>query len=102
MKSKSIEIIANNVMQYSANMDEKEENFKVLALYDVFNKTQGMNEELAVLEQYLSRLSQVQRVISSAAPLTNIATIHQQILDQRSKLALRIESMFGNMKKQYH
>lgn len=33
IKNKSVETIANNVMQYSANIDEKEENMKQLYLY---------------------------------------------------------------------
>lgn len=41
IKNKSIEIIAQNVMQFSANVEEKEENLKQLYLYEVFTKTQG-------------------------------------------------------------
>jgi hypothetical protein len=33
MKNKSIEVINQNINQYSTNLDEKEENFKQLYLY---------------------------------------------------------------------
>jgi len=42
IKNKSVEIINQNINQYSSNLDEKEENFKHLYLYDVFNRTQGL------------------------------------------------------------
>lgn len=56
-------------MQYSTNIDDKEDNFKVLYLYDVFQKTQGMGEELNILQQYLAKLSKVQQAMVTAVPV---------------------------------
>ena len=42
LNAKSIEKQTNNIIQYSASIDEKEECMKQLFIYDVFSKTQGM------------------------------------------------------------
>lgn len=38
---KSLESITNSIIQYSSNIDEKEEYMKQLFVYDVYTKTQG-------------------------------------------------------------
>lgn len=42
LRAKSIETITNSIIQYSTNLDEKEEHMKQLYIYDVYTKTQGM------------------------------------------------------------
>jgi hypothetical protein len=41
LKVKSIETITNSIIQYSTNLDEREEYMKQLFLYEVYTKTQG-------------------------------------------------------------
>lgn len=41
LKAKSIETITNSIIQYSTNLDEREEYMKQLFLYEVYTKTHG-------------------------------------------------------------
>jgi hypothetical protein len=76
MKNKSIEVINQNINQYSTNLDEKEENFKQLYLYEIFNKTQGLTAEIEVLEKYLLNLSKTQRAANGMVPVSTLITVH--------------------------
>ncbi len=42
---------------------------KQLFLYDVYSKTQGMAEEIQVLEGYLEKVSRVQTQINGSVPV---------------------------------
>ena len=43
LRAKSIETITNSIIQYSTNLEEKEEHMKQLHIYSVYTKTQGTN-----------------------------------------------------------
>ena len=91
IKNKSIEVINQNINQYSSNLDEKEENFKQLYLYEIFTKTQGLASEIEILEKYLQSLSRVQRTVNSVLPTPTLITTHNQILTKRSELSTKID-----------
>lgn len=94
IKNKSVEIINQNVNQYSSNLDEKEEHFKHLSLYDVLTRTQGLSSELELLEKYLSSLEKVQRAINSLPPLPSLITVHNNLLVKQQQLSQRTTALF--------
>ena len=80
---KSLESITNSIIQYSSNIDEKEEYMKQLFVYDVYTKTQGkywwkvgLTDELNVLEKYLNNLSVVQKKVNSLVPTEKLVKDH--------------------------
>jgi hypothetical protein len=101
IKNKSIEVINQNINQYSANLDEKEENFKQLYLYEIFNKTQGLTNEIEILEKYLDHLSKIQRTVNSLLPVSTLIATHNEILTKKDELSSRISKMFDKMKEDY-
>jgi hypothetical protein len=101
IKNKSIEIINQNINQYSSNLDEKEEHFKHLFLYEVFNKTQGLTAEIEVLEQYLLSLAKVQRALNSLLPVPTLIAAHNSVLAKKEELSGRVSTMFDGMKAEY-
>ena len=46
LNAKSIEKQTNNIIQYSTNIDEKEEYMKQLFIYEVYTKTQGIFSDI--------------------------------------------------------
>lgn len=94
IKNKSVEIINQNVNQYSSNLDEKEEHFKHLSLYDVLSRTQGLTAELELLEKYLASLGRVQRTINSLPPLPSLIAAHNGLLAKQQQLSLRTSALF--------
>jgi hypothetical protein len=45
LRAKSIETITNSIIQYSTNLEEKEEHMKQLHIYSVYTKTQGKSRK---------------------------------------------------------
>lgn len=101
MKNKSIEVINQNINQYSANLDEKEENFKQLYLYDIFTKTQGLGSEIEILEKYLESLSRVQRTVGSMVPTPTLIATHNDILAKREATSAKAAHLFATMRQEY-
>ena len=97
LRVKSIETITNSIIQYSTNLEEKEEHIKQLHIYSVYTKTQGKNEEyvglteeLVTLEQYLQQLSQVQHKVSSTLPTGILLEQHNLILAKAEVMQKRV------------
>ena len=96
------ESIITNVSSYFSLVENKEEHFKYLFLYDQFLKTQGLKEEYATTKEYLQNLKYIHEQSALLNPsILKLQTIHGTILSKFEAAEKLYQGLYGELEADY-